>query len=491
MSLPPGAPGHITTDPEDPAPARRLSGGAKRAGLRVRTASSFALGALLVASIMAGLTFAIARAHLIDQRESGALRQSYLNARLVRDALDDPAVDVADLLTSLRADGRSEVAVLVGGRWFSTSVAVSQDSIPASLRTVTASEGAGRQLITVDGTPTLVNGVALPGASASYYELFPLLELDATLSAIRTALIVSAAIATAVGAASGLFVSRRVLLPLRQVAVTANDIATGRIDRRLDASGDPDLSLLTDSFNSMVDALQTRIRREARFSSDVSHELRSPLATLSAAIGIAKRRRDALPPDVGDLVDVIDDQVQRFQSLTVDLLEIARVDAGSADLHLEQLDPEIFVRRCLDSYDHPIDVVVEGELRPVVADKRRLRQVVTNLVTNATKYGGGADRVVVSDGPHHTIRLSVEDRGPGVAPEEREEIFGRFSRGRVATSQPELRGSGLGLALAREHVSLLQGRLWVEDREGGGARFIIELPAEVDGHEPIREGLWQ
>jgi len=438
---------------------------------------------------MAALTFTIARAYLIDQRESGALRQSYVNARLVRDALDDPNVDIADLLTSLRADGRSEVAVLVGGRWYSTSVAVSERSIPASLRTVTSVDEAGRQLITIDGTPTLVNGVALPGANATYYELFPLRELAITLTAIRTALIVSAATATGIGALAGLFVSRRVLLPLRRVAVTANEIATGRIDRRLDASGDPDLGPLTDSFNSMVDALQTQIKREARFSSDVSHELRSPLAALSSAIAIAKRRRGALPPDIDDVVDVIDDQVKRFQSLTVDLLEIARVDAGSADLHLEQLDPEVFVRRCMDSYDDPIEVVVEGKPLPVFADKRRLRQVMTNLVTNATKYGGGADAIVVSNGPDHMVRLSVEDRGPGVAAEERDEIFGRFSRGRVAASQPDVRGSGLGLALAREHVSLMHGSLWVEDREGGGARFIVELPAEVDGHEPITEGI--
>jgi signal transduction histidine kinase len=289
---------------------------------------------------------------------------------------------------------------------------------------------------------------------------------------------ISAGVAALAGAGVGLVASRRVLRPLRDVAATATDIAHGSLDLRLDVRRDVDLKPLTDAFNAMVDGLQDRIRREARFSSDVSHELRSPLAAISAAMAVAERRRPAMSPDVREVVDIIGAQIDTFEALTLDLLEISRVDAGSVSLDLEPVDAVTFVHRFVDTLERPVDVVAPADAGSFLADKRRLRQVLDNLVSNADRYAGGVDRIVVerSDG---RIRVAVEDRGRGVPEHEREAIFGRFARGQAAAAHAEVRGSGLGLALAREHAELHAGRLTVEHRPGGGARFVLDLP-EID-----------
>lgn len=435
---------------------------------------------------MGSLTFVIGRSYLLDQREQGALRQSYLNARLVRSALTGPDVDVAALLTSLRPDGKSEIAVRLGERWYSTSVAVTSESIPSQLQAVVHRGGAAHQRLNIAGEANFVSAIAVPAAGFEYYELFPFAELAQTLRTLAAVLAVSAGVAAIAGVVVGLFASRRVMRPLRQVAATAGEIASGSLDRRLSVARDPDLSPLTDAFNEMVDALQHRIDREARFSSDVSHELRTPLAAMAAAMSVAERRRDTMPEDLAQVLDIIGDQITSFQALTIDLLEIARVDAGSVSLYREPIDPSVFARQLATSLGSNARVDTDLDNAVIIGDKRRLRQAFANLLTNAERYAGGADLITVSGTDDAKVRITVEDRGPGVADDERDRIFGRFARGEAASNTPSIRGSGLGLALTREHIELHGGRIWVEEREGGGARFVVELPTAprlADDHD--------
>jgi len=444
-------------------------------GLRARTALSYGLGALLVTATMAVLAFVIARGYLIGQRERSATRQTFVNARLVRDEVGDPAADISGLLASLRPDGRSEVAVSAGGEWYTTSIALTRASVPDDVMALLAEGKVARRWHGAEGDASLVIGVPLATADALYVEVFALDELQRTLDALRTALALAALLATLGGAGVGLLASRRVLRPLHQVATTASEIGAGDLDRRLPLD-DPDLRPLADAFNRMVAGLQERIRREARFSSDVSHELRTPLAAMTAAMSIARRRADGVPPSVSHALDVVDEQIEAFESLTGDLLEIARVDAGSAVLHLDEVDPVELVRQVVDQSGRGVPVEVEGHPDVVRVDKRRIRQVLMNLLVNAERYAGGAEAVRVTEAPT-AVRVRVEDRGPGVPPEEREAIFGRFARGRAAAVESTVRGSGLGLALAREHAELHGGRLWVEGRSGGGAAFVLEIPS--------------
>jgi signal transduction histidine kinase len=255
----------------------------------------------------------------------------------------------------------------------------------------------------------------------------------------------------------------------------------------------------------MVSALQARIQRDARFASDVSHELRSPLTTLRNAVDVLQRRRPELPERSAQALDLLTEEVTRFGRLVEDLLEVSRFDAGAADLLLEEIRPAELARHALAARDHAsVNLVVEPGTPTIRADKRRLERVLSNLLANAEVHGDGATRVVVgpvragADGaaapaggwfghaPVTGAFVAVDDAGPGVPPEQRETIFERFARGRAAGRRARGEGVGLGLSLVAEHVRLMGGTVRVTESPDGGARFVVELPAATGADEEGR-----
>src|SRR5690606_30936173 len=259
-------------------------------------------------------------------------------------------------------------------------------------------------------------------------------------------------------------------------------LAAGRLDTRLEASEDPDLRPIASSFNNMAQTLQDRIERDARFASDVSHELRSPLMTLAASIEVMENQRDDLPERARSALDLMSADIDRFQQLVGDLLEISRFDAGVVHLEVEEVHlAELVMQAVTHSSDVDVPVQLDADLAGVVvnADKRRIVRVSANQLDNAAKYGGGATSVALRR-VREGVQIAVEDRGPGVPEEDRTRIFERFSRGGAAGRRGSSDGVGLGLALVAEHVSLHGGRVWVEDRADGeeGARFVVQLPVE-------------
>jgi two-component system, OmpR family, sensor histidine kinase MtrB len=226
----------------------------------------------------------------------------------------------------------------------------------------------------------------------------------------------------------------------------------------------------------MVDALARRIERDARFASDVSHELRSPLTTLAAAAEVLHARRHELSPATRESVELLHGDVERFQRMVLDLLEISKFDAGAQELVLQDVRLPELARRAA-GVRVPVTADQRAAETVIRADRRRLERVVANLVENAEVHGRGLAGLHVHRG-NGVIRLLVEDAGPGVPAGFRERVFERFARG-PANGNPRGDGAGLGLALVAEQVRLHGGRVWVEDRQGGGARFVVELP--VDG----------
>src|SRR6185437_3817802 len=231
-----------------------------------------------------------------------------------------------------------------------------------------------------------------------------------TMNVLGLTLFVAGAITTLLGIALGRFASRRLLRPLSDVTSAAGAIAGGELDTRLDVeAADPDLVGLTASFNAMVDQLQERIEREARFNSDVSHELRSPLTTLSAAVGVLETDRDRLPARSQRALQLLSDDLHRFQRMVADLLEMSRADAGSVDVFLEEVNVAELVQRSVEvGFGHmdghqagapratgngaePPGVRVDPAVRTwrVGVDKRRFERVMVNLMENADHYGGG------------------------------------------------------------------------------------------------------
>jgi two-component system, OmpR family, sensor histidine kinase MtrB len=460
-----------------------------RLGLRARITIAFAVGALVLSMLLAAATLGLTRQNLLDQRESNATARTYENAETVRRQLPGPtsegapASDPADVLSSLQTPTGSNPVLLLDDRWFSRTPEFGEDVLPGELRAMVRGGQAGRMRFDHEGTTQLAVGVPLEDMDGAYFEIVSLGELENTLESIGISLLAAALLSTLAGAAVGWWAARRVLRPLRGIGDAAHALATGQLETRVAASDDGDLATIAESFNDMASSMQERIERDARFASNVSHELRSPLMTLAASIEVLQNQRDDMPDRAKAALDLMAADIARFRQLVEDLLEISRFDAGVMHLDLEEVRvDELVIQAVTASTDVDVTVDIDSDLAGVVvkADKRRLSRVIANLLDNAAKYGDGASRVELRKAGD-AVLIAVEDNGPGVLPEDREAIFYRFNRGSSAGHRRGIDGVGLGLALVAEHIRLHGGEVWVEDRADGdaGARFVIELPAEA------------
>ncbi len=449
-----------------------------RLGLRARLTLSLALVVMSAAIVIAVGTMVGVRATLLSEFEERAVDQTLVNARLVAGTLQTDEVDETSLLAALRPPVRSRPLLWRSGDWYSASLQVRSDDIPDRMR-----EGviAGMPLVqraTTPAGPILAIGVPIEVGTSAYFEMFDLESLASSLVALGRTLSVVGAAATVFGAATGRWVSGRVLRPVGQVSEIAERIAGGSLDARLDLSLDPDLTRLASSFNRMADALADRIAREARFASDVSHELRSPLTTLVTAVSVLEGRRNELSTEGAEALDLISADVRRLRQTVLDLLEISRHDAGVVEVELELTAVGQAVRRVATRLGHAAEVVVvePGALGATVAvDSRRLERVIANFADNAATHGGGLTRIHVSANGTAAF-IAVEDRGPGIPAEERALVFDRFARGVLSRRRLSTDGTGLGLALAAENAKLLGGEVYVDDRYEPGARLVLELP---------------
>jgi signal transduction histidine kinase len=459
-----------------------------RLGLRNRILLTFTLGVAVLAIVLAFTTYGLTRSTLLRQEEDSALDQAFRNARQVRATLRANPASAAAALEVVPDTGESEPFLRYRGEWTGRSPQFSPDNIRTDLQQRVIEDLLPSQMVYDEGEPVLAIGIPLTDVRASYFEIVPLDQVRSTLSSVRVSLLGAAAITTAVGMLLGVWAARRAVRPLADAAQAAQAIAGGGLGTRLEPGEDPDLQVLAGSFNDMASALQYRVERDARFASDVSHELRSPLTTLAASAEVLQSRRDELPEKAAAAVDLIVADVGRFQNLVEDLLEISRFDAGAVRLHREELLVAEFVRQAVSVSSLPdahLTVDPRAEDLVIHGDKRRLARVVANLLENARYYGGGRVDVTVEPSQPEgedvaDVQIAVEDHGPGVTPEERFLIFERFARGVSAGRRGSSEGAGLGLALVDEHVRMHGGRAWVEDRRDGaeGARFVIELPAE-------------
>jgi signal transduction histidine kinase len=321
--------------------------------------------------------------------------------------------------------------------------------------------------------------VLLPDGSYSYFEVLSLHELESTLQVVRDSLLAAAVVATLAAALLGRWASRRALRPLVNVSAAAGRIADGDFTARLDHQADPDLDRVAGSFNSMANALETRIERDERFVSDVTHELRSPLTTLSASADVLRARSKDLPAPARTAMELVVAEIARLRNMVEELLELSRAEVGADPLRLEPVRlGELAVQSAARSADGAFTVQLAPELddQPVLVDKRRFERILANLLDNAERHGKGAValRAYRRDG---YVRLEVDDAGPGVPAEDRALIFERFARGTKSGSRGAEGGTGLGLALVAEHARVHGGSVWVEEGpDGHGARFVVELP---------------
>jgi signal transduction histidine kinase len=445
--------------------------------LRTRVTLFFSVATLAASLALAVVTYAVARNYLIDQRTSVARTQGFSNANAIRTEMRAPeSTDLQRFLVQLPETEGFSILITPENTVF-TDQRFPDAILPDDLVTNVKAGNYGLQRFEANDDPYLGVGIYIAEFDSLYFEGFPLATTDSTLGTIATALLVGAGVTALIAGFIGWWTNRRLLRPLTRVAAAAGAIASGGLDARMAPEADPDLAKLANSFNDMADAVQARLEREARFASDVSHELRSPITALSAAVEVLDGRRADLPDRTQQALDVVVTQVRRFDQMVMDLLELSRIDAGSTELHREGVAIDELVARIAQRYgfgDVPVEI---GRKVPstVQIDKLRFERILANLLDNANQHGGGPIRVTVEPRGRHGLVLAVEDNGPGVARGERSRIFERFARGSAARHKV---GTGLGLSLVAEHAHAHGGEAWVEDRPGGGARFVVSF-AEV------------
>lgn len=439
----------------------------------------FSLATFIGVVILSIVTFAATRNYLVDKATSSARDQAIANAQLVRTLVGANRVDAGEVVTDLRTQPGGYAVLHLGTEnlfYAQAPLRFTQSNLPTTFVRDALAGVSGVQRVDFRGRPYEAVAIHIPAIDATYFEVFPIDDVADTLGTIRSTLVVAVLAITVVAGVLGFLFSGSVLVPLRRVTEAATTIAGGSLATRLEPEIDPDLQRLVASFNGMADAVQERIEREERFASDVSHELRSPITSLGAAVEVLKGRAEELSERNRQALEIIVTQVRRFDRTVLDLLELSRLDARAGQDNQEELHLAALVERIASRHGYGSILVVSdlGSEDTVYLDRRRVERILLNLLDNARDHAGGASEILLSSDDDGNYLLIVDDNGPGIGVSERLRIFERFARG---TGSRNSVGSGLGLAIVAEHALALGGRAYVDTSPSGGARFVVVIPA--------------
>ncbi|MFC8516566.1 MtrAB system histidine kinase MtrB [Streptomyces sp. NPDC057257] len=424
---------------------------------------------------------------------------------------------MSDLVESLSSGGQGAFDVVTlpagdnsgGGRGPRASGQVDPtSSVPDDLRTrINESTTAAQSYTRIiykdsdkESQPALVIGKQVNDPNGDPYQLyylFPLTQEEKSLSLVKGTLATAGLFVVVLLGAIAWLVVRQVVTPVRMAAGIAERLSAGKLQERMKVTGEDDIARLGEAFNKMAQNLQLKIqqledlsRMQRRFVSDVSHELRTPLTTVRMAADVIHEAREDFDPVTARSAELLADQLDRFESLLADLLEISRFDAGAAALEAEPIDLREVVRRVVSGAEPLAErkgthIRVLGDQQPVVAeaDARRVERVLRNLVVNAVEHGEGKDVVVKLASAGGAVAVAVRDYGVGLKPGEATRVFSRFWRADPARARTT-GGTGLGLSIALEDARLHGGWLQAWGEPGGGSQFRLTLPRTAD--EPLR-----
>ncbi|KAB2351879.1 HAMP domain-containing histidine kinase [Actinomadura rudentiformis] len=335
-------------------------------------------------------------------------------------------------------------------------------------------------------------GLIVGGKAGQFelYYLFPLTQEERTLTVVQRTLVGVGAVLVLLLAAIASLVTRQVVIPVRLAAQGAQRLAAGRLEERMRVRGEDDLARLATSFNDMAANLQDKIGEledlsqvQRQFVSDVSHELRTPLTTIRIAADMLYEHRDTFDdPSVGRSAELLQSQLERFESLLADLLEISRHDAGAATLDAESVDVRDLVLRAVgdsqtlaERKGSKVVLQLPGEPCMAEVDRRRVERILRNLLVNAVEHGEGEDIVVSVAADRDAVAVAVRDHGVGLKPGEGQMVFDRFWRADPARARTT-GGTGLGLSISREDAQLHGGWLQAWGEPGVGSQFRLSLP---------------
>lgn len=384
------------------------------------------------------------------------------------------------------------------------STGVRSDSVPPDLaRSVSEEDGVFLQPTTVRYTsadradePGLAIGTTLlttGGERVPVFYVFPMTSEIQVLRSIQYAVVATFLVLLVALGSIVYFVSWQVVGPIRRASVTALRLASGQLDERMEIRGTDELASLAESMNQMSEELQSRIRQleslsavQRQFVSDVSHELRTPLTTIKMASEMLYDGRGELEPSAGRTVELMWHEIERFDVLLADLLEISRFDAGAAVLALDTHDVAALVADEVDAHAQLAErtgsvlrLEVKADDTHADIDARRIRRVLRNLLSNAIEHGRGEPIDVTVAADDDTVAVTVRDHGAGFEAEQSAQVFDRFWRADPSRTRV-LGGSGLGLSMALEDAKLHRGWLSAWGRPGRGAQFRLTLPRNAE-----------
>lgn len=448
-----------------------------------------------------------------DQTETTARLTQAVND-IVSSTLAPPADDRSRYFVFARSQSNKEAGQPLETRFIQGS-GVDLADIPPELRQAVAADPDRQQTTVIDlrrnggetseatgllaeeTIPAVVVGSQLSVPTAGAYDVylvFPMDQEQRTLGTISRSFAIGSLALLVLVSAITYVVTRQVVSPVRRAAAVAERLSSGHLNERMSARGHDDLALLGRSFNDMADSLQAQIRQleglsrvQQRFVSDVSHELRTPLTTITMAADVLMSSKDDLDPVAARSAELLVTELERFESLLADLLEISRHDAGAAVLELEPTDLGAVVERAVASAE-PIaqvrgsEVTVRRDTPTAVAeiDSRRIERILRNLVVNAVEHGEGLPVVVHVGENEGAVSVVVEDHGVGLRAGEASLVFNRFWRADPARARTT-GGTGLGLAISLEDARLHHGWLQAWGEPGQGSRFRLTLPKKAGG----------
>ncbi|MFT4217611.1 MAG: MtrAB system histidine kinase MtrB [Micropruina sp.] len=475
---------------------------------------------VVVTTLVAALTVLTATGwFLMDQSSRGILagkRQASLaEASVVLDgmqrdlrSLNPRTASINERLTQLARDaayrgsvGNQYYVVVAGPVSDIGSAGIDYASVPDSLRrAVQGVDGiysTSTEIRFADARPAvpgLAIGSALSAPDGTRYPVYFLFTQQPeaeTLAVVQRATVVAGLIVLVGVVATGWMIALQVLRPIRAARLAAESIAAGHLDDRMAVRGTDDLAGLARSMNHLATELDRKItemeelsRVQQQFVSDVSHELRTPLTTVRMAADVLYGQRDGFDPLATRSTELLSTELDRFEELLTDLLEISRFDAGAAELSLDEVDlaqiaaEELAAQELLaQQYGIPLQL---DAAEPCLAevDPRRIRRILRNLIANAIEHGEGRPVSVHVRGGESAVAVAVRDHGVGFSAAEAHKVFNRFWRADPARRRT-VGGSGLGLAIALGDATLHHGWLNAWGRPGQGAQFRLTLPRKA------------
>jgi len=471
------------------------------------------VGILLVGRITSGLLDAKERTSVAEAQSGASEAQSLLDAADTGASTQSASALVESVVNTLKQRAGNpalfEVLMLASppkvGDAPEFRTAATQTSVRSDLRAAVQRDGRQSWTYTTvvydrsaarPEVPGLAVGSPLSVPKVGQYELyyvFPLTQEQATLDVVRRAVLLVGILLVLTLGGIAYVVTRQVVSPVRLAARTAERFSAGHLAERMNVKGEDDLALLATSFNEMAANLQLQINRlealsrvQQRFVSDVSHELRTPLTTVRMAADLLYESRDGFDPATARSAELLQNQLDRFEALLADLLEISRFDAGAAVLDPEPVDLRSLVDRVVDvaaplaeRTGCVLNVVAPDEPCVVDVDARRIDRVLRNLVLNAVEHGEGRPVDITIATNDDAVAVAVRDHGVGLRPGESSLVFNRFWRADPARAR-SIGGTGLGLSIALEDVRLHGGWLQAWGAPGDGANFRMTLPRTAD-----------